>query len=78
MHLAEFIRANIEPIAREWEEFAKTCAPAAIGMTRSGLLDDVSQILRAVAEVMEQPQTPAEQEANGSSQRSAGPLGSAA
>jgi hypothetical protein len=78
MHLAEFIRANIEPIAREWEEFAKTCTPAAIGMTRSGLLDDVTQILRAVAEDMEQPQTPAEQEAKGRSQRSAGPLGSAA
>src|ERR1700746_3079468 len=78
MHLAEFIRANIEPIAREWEQFPKPAPPAAIGMTRSGLLDDVTQILRAVAEDMEQPQTPAEQEAKGRSQRSAGPLGSAA
>jgi signal transduction histidine kinase len=78
MHLAEFIRANIEPIAREWEEFAKTCTPAAIGMTRSGLLDDVTRILRAVAEDMEQPQTPAEQAAKGRSQGSTGPLGSAA
>jgi signal transduction histidine kinase len=78
MRLAEFIRANIEPIAREWEEFAKTCTPAAIGMTRNGLLDDVTMILRAVAEDMEQPQTPAEQEAKGRSQRSTGPLGTAA
>ncbi len=78
MHLTEFILANIEPIAREWEEFAKTCTPAAIGMTRSSLLDDVSRILRAVAEDMEQPQTPAEQEAKGRSRRSTGPLGSAA
>jgi signal transduction histidine kinase len=78
MHLAEFILANIEPIAREWEEFAKSCTPAAIGMTRSGLLDDVTRILRAVAEDMEQSQTSAEQEAKGRSQRSSGPLGSAA
>jgi signal transduction histidine kinase len=78
MHLTEFILANIEPIAREWEEFAKTCTPAAIGMTRSSLLDDVTRILRAVAEDMEQPQTQAEQEAKGRSQRSTGPLGSAA
>jgi hypothetical protein len=56
-----FIRANIEPIAREWEEFAKTCTPAAIGTTKSALLDDVTQILEAVADDMEQPQTPAEQ-----------------
>ena len=78
MHLTEFILANIEPIAREWEQFAKTCTPAAIGMTRSSLLDDVTRILRAVAEDMEQPQTPAEQEAKGRSQRSTGPLGCAA
>src|ERR1700739_621917 len=78
MHLSEYIRANIEPIAREWEEFAKTCSPAAIGMTRNSLLDDVARILRAVAEDMEQPQTPAEQEAKGRSQRSTGALGSAA
>jgi signal transduction histidine kinase len=75
MHLSEYIRANIEPIAREWEEFAKTCSPAAIGMTRNSLFDDVARILRAVAEDMEQPQTPAEQEAKGRSQRSTGALG---
>jgi signal transduction histidine kinase len=78
MHLTEFIRTNIEPIAREWEEFAKTCTPAAIGMTRNSLLDDVTRILRAVADDIEQPQTPTEQEAKGRSQRSSGPLGSAA
>lgn len=78
MHLAEFILANIEPIARDWEQFATTCTPASIGMTRSGLLDDVNRILQAVADDMEQPQTPAEQEAKGKSQRSRGRLGRAA
>jgi hypothetical protein len=33
MQLAEFILNKIEAIAREWEELAKTCTPAAIGMT---------------------------------------------
>jgi signal transduction histidine kinase len=68
MHLAEFILTNIEPLSREWEEFAKSCTPAAIGMTRSTLLDDVTQILLAIANDMEQPQDPAEQKAKGSGQ----------
>jgi signal transduction histidine kinase len=75
MQLSEFILTNIEPIAREWEEFAKTCTPAAIGMTRSAILDDVTQILEAVANDMEQPQTPAEQDAKGMGQRLSDSLG---
>jgi signal transduction histidine kinase len=78
MQLGEFILTNIEPIAREWEEFARTCTPAAIGMTRSALLDDVTQILEAVVDDMEQPQTPAEQDANGNGQRFSDSLGRAA
>jgi signal transduction histidine kinase len=69
MELGEFIRTNIEPIAREWEEFARTCTPAAIGMSRSALLDDITQILDAVVNDMQQPQTPAEQDAKGKGQR---------
>ena len=75
MDLAEFILTNIEPIAREWEAFAKTCTPAATGMTKGALLDDVTQILQAVANDMEQPQTAAEQEAKGKGQRSSDSLG---
>jgi signal transduction histidine kinase len=78
MRLSEFIRANAEQIAREWEEFAKTCTPAAIGMTRSALLDDVTQILQAVADDMEQPQTPAEQDAKAKGRRLSDSLGRAA
>jgi signal transduction histidine kinase len=69
MQLAEFILKNIEPIAREWEEFARTCTPAAVGMTESALLDDITQILDAVVDDMEQPQTLAEQAAKGKGQR---------
>jgi signal transduction histidine kinase len=78
MSLAAFILANIEPIAQEWEEFAKTCIPASIGMSRSGLLDDVTRILQAVADDMTQPQTLAEQQAKGRSLRSSGLLGQVA
>jgi RsbT co-antagonist protein rsbRD N-terminal domain len=78
MELGEFIRTNIEPIAREWEEFAKTCTPAAIGMTRSALLDDVTQILDAVVNDIEQPQAPAEQDAKAKGQRLSDSLGRAA
>jgi hypothetical protein len=39
MQLAEFILKNIEPIAQEWEEFARTCTPGAIGMNKGALLD---------------------------------------
>ena len=78
MSLAAFILANIDPIAQEWEEFAKTCIPASIGMTRSGLLDDVTRILQAVADDMTQPQTLAEQQAKGRSLRSSGLLGQVA
>jgi len=78
MKLGEFIRTNIEPIAREWEEFAKTCTPAAIGMTKSALLDDVTQILDAVVNDMEEPQTLAEQDAKGKGQQLSDSLGRAA
>jgi RsbT co-antagonist protein rsbRD N-terminal domain len=78
MQLAEFILKNIEPIAREWEEFARTCTPAAVGMTESALRDDITQILDAVVDDMEQPQTLAEQAAKGKGQRLSDSLSDAA
>jgi signal transduction histidine kinase len=75
MQLSEFILTNIDSIAREWEEFAKTCVPAAVGMTRSALLDDVTQILRAVASDMGRPQTASEQDEKGKGQRLSESLG---
>ncbi len=65
MALAEFIRTNIDAIAQEWEEFAKSCTPASIGMTRTTLLNDVIPILEAIAHDMETPQSPDEQVAKG-------------
>ncbi|HEX3409076.1 MAG TPA: HAMP domain-containing sensor histidine kinase [Candidatus Binataceae bacterium] len=65
MGLAEFIRNNIDAIAQEWEEFAKSCTPASIGMTRTTLLNDVIPILQAIAHDMEMPQTLDEEIAKG-------------
>lgn len=75
MGLAKFIIANLEPIAADWEDFAKTCTPAAVEMTKDGLLDEVSHILMAIAEDIEKAQTPDEQKAKGKSKRSTGSLG---
>jgi signal transduction histidine kinase len=65
MALAEFIRTNIDAIAQEWEEFAKSCTPASIGMTRTTLLNDVIPILEAIAHDMETPQSLDEEIAKG-------------
>lgn len=57
MELSRFIRANVLAISREWEEFARTCVPAAERMDSLALKDHIGQILEAIAVDLEQPQT---------------------
>ena len=52
MRLAEFIQANIEPILKEWEVFARSLLPGA-DMTVVALRDDAGSILRATARDMQ-------------------------
>ena len=52
MRLAEFIQANIEPILKEWEIFARSLLPGA-DMTVVALRDDAGSILRATARDMQ-------------------------
>jgi signal transduction histidine kinase len=73
--LAKFIIANLEPIAADWQNYAKTCLPPAAEMTTGGLLDEVNDILTAIAKDIGGSQTLDEQTAKGKSQRSRGPLG---
>ena len=73
--LAKFIIANLEPIAADWQNYAKTCLPPAAEMTTGGLLDEVTDILTAIAKDIGGSQTLDEQTAKGKSQRSRGPLG---
>ncbi|HWJ23977.1 MAG TPA: HAMP domain-containing sensor histidine kinase [Gemmatimonadaceae bacterium] len=56
MRLADFIRANREPILVEWEAFARTCAPAAGTMDVAALRDHADQMLTAIAADLATPQ----------------------
>lgn len=61
MRLADFIRENREPILSEWEEFARTCAPASGTMDVEALRDHADQMLTVIATDLQTPQNPREQ-----------------
>jgi signal transduction histidine kinase len=61
MRLAEFIVANREPILAEWEEFARSCEPAAGPMGIEALRDHADGILSMIAEDLDTPQNATEQ-----------------
>jgi signal transduction histidine kinase len=63
MRLAEFISANREPILAEWEEFARTCTPAAGTMDIVALRDHANEMLTVIAEDLRTPQDRREQAA---------------
>jgi signal transduction histidine kinase len=66
MRLSEFIRTRPDAIEREWEKFAGTLtpfAPAAASFSTSSY--DLREILWAIADDMESPQTSAERRAKG-------------
>src|SRR4051812_27936513 len=60
MRLADFILANIEPILREWEKFARSLAPGS-EMEVLALRDDAEAILRASTRDMQTAQTVTQQ-----------------
>ncbi len=62
MGLADFIRAEIEPILQDWEEFAKTIFHAS-HMDRTGLRDHARDMLLAIAEDLDSLQSESEQTA---------------
>lgn len=59
MRLADFIRAEIEPILQEWEEFAKSIFPAK-HMDKTGLRDHAMDMLLEIAEDLDSGQTESE------------------
>lgn len=61
MSLSQFIRENREPILAEWEEFARTCAPASGSMNIHALRDHANEMLTAIATDLDTPQDEAEQ-----------------
>ncbi len=61
MRLPEFILANIEPILKEWEAFARSLLPGA-NMTIVALRDDAGSILLSTARDMQSCQSLQQQE----------------
>ena len=61
VRLADFIRANIDPIVHEWVEFAQTRTPASQGMTHLALQDHIVELLTFIADDLESAQTDNEQ-----------------
>lgn len=61
MRLATFITNNLEPILQAWEDFAKTITPATQMMDSAELRDHAEQMLKAIAEDLQTPQTTAQQ-----------------
>ena len=61
VRLANFIRANIDPIVDEWVRFAQTRTPASESMTHLALQDHIVELLTFVADDLESAQTQDEQ-----------------
>jgi signal transduction histidine kinase len=77
MRLSEFIRANIDQIISEWEEFAKTLS-AGTALPRWILRDHAPAILKYIAGDMEVPQATVEEEAKSKGEQPSGPIEHAA
>lgn len=63
MRLSDFIVQHVDRIVDEWEQFAKSIAPAADSMSRLQLRDHAKSILLAAARDMRTAQTAHEQQA---------------
>lgn len=61
VRLADFIRANIDPIIDEWVKFARTRTPASDSMTHLALQDHIVELLTFIAADLESTQTAGEQ-----------------
>jgi signal transduction histidine kinase len=72
MQLSAFIRASPDDIERAWEDFARTLTPFSADLSDSILRDHLRDILIAMADDMESPQSSAEQQAKSKGQ---GPRG---
>jgi signal transduction histidine kinase len=74
MRLPKFIRANPDDIERAWENFARSLTSFAPDLSDAILRNDLRDILSAMADDMESPQTSAEQQ---SKSKGHGPRGGA-
>jgi len=65
MRVAQFIRTHPIEIESEWENFAKAISPAGPALSVWSLRDHLREILLAIADDMESPQSPEEQAEKG-------------
>jgi signal transduction histidine kinase len=61
MRLSQFISTNREPILANWEDFARTCAPASGAMDIAALRDHANEMLTVIARDLRTPQCDEEQ-----------------
>jgi signal transduction histidine kinase len=61
MRLSEFLRLHAEQILLAWDEFAATVSHGGVSMDQAGLRDHAAQILKEIADDLDEPQSPAEQ-----------------
>ncbi|MDQ3264137.1 MAG: sensor histidine kinase [Myxococcota bacterium] len=61
MQLSQFIRGHHQEIIDQWESFASTLLPAAVGMSSISLRDHAEELLTAIEDDLKLPQNPAEQ-----------------
>jgi signal transduction histidine kinase len=78
MQLADFLRANVEPILSEWEDFARTILPATSGMNQERLRDHAREMLEHIARDMVTPQSASEQDDKSKGRRARVPVDSPA
>jgi signal transduction histidine kinase len=74
MRLGAFIRDNKTLLISQWEQFARTLAPAADNMGPLALRDHIKDILEFIANDIESPQTDAEQIAKSHGEKKASKL----
>ncbi|GAC1534602.1 MAG: HAMP domain-containing sensor histidine kinase [Ramlibacter sp.] len=74
MRLSDFLRTHSERILVAWDEFASTVAHSGKVMDHKALRDHAAQILKAIADDLDLPQSPAQQiaKSRGESDRTAG------
>ena len=65
MKLSDFIRSHTNEIVQEWENFARTCLPAAGTMDDARLRDHVVELVAFIADDMDSPQSYFEQAEKG-------------
>lgn len=80
MRLSQFLRTHAEEILASWDEFASTVSHSGKHMDQKALRDHAAQILKTIADDLDQPQSDAQQiaKSRGEDERAPGAVDTAA